>query len=61
MKVPSCDEITHLLKTTREIAELSSASRKLAYGNMTYIVRHSKDIIRIMRGSCSHAVTLFLW
>ena len=62
MKAPFCDEITHLLKTAEEKAKLSSASRQVAYSEMTHKlrVRHSKAIIRIIAGSCSHAMRLFL-
>ena len=62
MKVPSCEEITHLLKMARGTAELTSASRQVAYSKMTHKLRvgHSEVIIRIMVGSCGHATVLVL-
>lgn len=62
MKMPSCGEITHLLKTVGKTAELTSASRQVAYSKMTHKLRvkYSNVIIRIIAGSCSHAITLIL-
>ena len=39
-----------------------SASRQVVYSKMTHKLRgrHSKVIIRMMRGSCSHEIRLFL-
>jgi hypothetical protein len=62
MKAPFCDKITHLLKTAKEAAELSSASRQAAYNKMTHMlrVRHSKAIVRVMAGGCSHVIKIAL-
>jgi len=62
MKGRSCEKITHLLKTAGERQSCPSASRQVAYSKMTHKlrVRHKKAMIRIMTGSCSHAIRLFL-
>jgi hypothetical protein len=62
MKVPSCEENTHLLKMTKGTAELTLASRQVAYSKMTHKLRvgHGEVIVRIMTGSCGHAAMLVL-
>lgn len=62
IKAPSCDEITHLLKTAGETAGWPSASREVAHNEITHKlrVRYSKAITRTIAGNCIHAIILFL-